>query len=1373
MPEISSSTTFIQSFLPRSRRLSLARGESLPEHDSGACLFADISGFTPLTESLGASLGPQQGAESLTAIINDIFEGLIAQVHAHGGDVLGFAGDAITVWFCSQDQDSLDSGVRALSCAIAMQSEMARFAAIPTPDGKTHMLTMKIGLAHGLARRFTVGDPAWGRFDVLTGATLDRMAAAEHHAAPGEIICSAEIVSAMGDGATWGDDRQGYRPLHGLSIPLGPKTPPEAAHPLDAIPELPLETLRPWFPPSLFAWLAGAQETFLAELRPVVSAFIHFDGIDYTNDPQAGEKLNQYVTTVQRIADRFGGSLVRLDYGDKGSLLHVMFGAPQAHEDDEIRSVGFALDLQTEVRQLPFITGQSIGMAKGQVYAGALGATSRRGYTVMGDEVNASARLMQACQPGQILVSQRIMQAAQKRFMFHQFPGFQVKGKYEPVPVATPVAPLPPMPQIPAGPLVGRERELAQLDDALNALLSGASRVLRIEGGTGIGKSRLAVELAQRAMMRGVRALVGSGQSTALDTPYAPWRDVIRTLFGLQSAWPAMQQAMQIQAMLQWINPEWLPRVPLLGDLLGLEIPDTPVTAAFDARLRQQSLFALLGDLLARMALQQPMLILIEDCHWLDEASASLVESLGLSLAAARVLLAVTHCPPTDASHPLLPGLSGLPNAVEIALSELDASAVETLVTARLGGALPPEILSLIQERAQGNPLFVEELAESLRETSRLQMVAGRWTLVSGAGGVLKLPDTIQGVVLSRLDRLDEQSKLTLKVASVAGRVFDPQLVSQVHPAHTSPDELQSQLNAMQRRDFVQPESAESELAYHFRHNVTQEVVYGTLLEAQRRELHRAVGETLEMIQPEAVEHLAHHFSRGGPAARDKTLFYLDKAARRAQQNYANETALNYYAQALALEVRWQWRQGQIEVLHILGRREDEQAALQSLEAMPGASPYEISWLWGQYHEAVGDYPQAQSFIERALSIARERSDCTGEAQCLAQLGLIARRQGNYELAKDWYNQALNLFPGEGACSKDVSRVLADALTGLGVVHRQQSCFDESKACYQRALALSRDNGNRKGESDALNSLGVTAYYQRFFAEALGYYEQALEIRREIGDRAGEGISLISLAQVNVLVGNYDRAEGHFNAALTIQQTTGNRWEEINVWMGIGVLHMELGNLDQAEISLRNGLKLSQAIGDEAGQAYVLTNLGLVARDRSNFAQAEQLLVEGLALAKAQDDKSLEAIFQSYLATVYFAAGRLGEAQAQAQAALEMRQSLGLRLYAADDLSMLALVQMNLGQSGQALQAARQALEILDECGGEGPEFPARDYFYCHQVLAGAGETEPARGALQAAHRLVTARAGQITNPALRQSFLEKVTINRQITGAVSGLTSS
>ncbi|MCI0355727.1 MAG: tetratricopeptide repeat protein, partial [Acidobacteria bacterium] len=347
-------------------------------------------------------------------------------------------------------------------------------------------------------------------------------------------------------------------------------------------------------------------------------------------------------------------------------------------------------------------------------------------------------------------------------------------------------------------------------------------------------------------------------------------------------------------------------------------------------------------------------------------------------------------------------------------------------------------------------------------------------------------------------------------VASVIGRIIEFDLLAQAHPARPDGAALTEQMNALTTRDFTRLEMPSPRLAYMFKHNITQEVAYETLLEAQQRELHQAVGATLERLQPEAVEQLAFHYSRAG--VRRKMVLYLDKAARKAQYEYANETALNYYSQALAVGERWEWRKGQVEVWHTLGRREEEAAGLRALKDNPSVPVFEVNYLWGQYLEVIGDYAQARALIERAMADCRERADVLGEVRCLTYLGLVARRQGDYDNAKSWYTQALTSFQGEATYSDEEAQALAQALNGLGIAHRQQGNFDEAKKCYEQALALARESGNRQAEAEVLNSLGVTAFYQRNFVEALPYYEQALELRRAIGDRVGEGASLYDLA---------------------------------------------------------------------------------------------------------------------------------------------------------------------------------------------------------------------------------------------------------------------
>lgn len=1402
----------LAAYIPIDRRHALFQSTNIPDYTRGTALFADISGFTPLTEAMVRDLGAKRGAEELTRQLNMVYDALITQVHTYHGSVINFSGDAITCWFDN------DTGLRATACALSMQAIMDPFTAIAIPSMDIISLALKIAIATGPVRRFVVGTPNIQYIDVLAGATLERMATAEKHAGKGEIILAPETLqnlNGIAEIATWRYDVQGTLPL---AVVSGLKTTvePNPWSTLDMT-AFRAEHARPWILPAIYERIQSGQGHFLAEIRPAVSLFLRFSGIDYDDDPEAGPKLDAYIQWVQQVLATYEGFLLQLTVGDKGSYLYAAFGAPIAHDDDPIRAVAVALALQHPPADLSYISTIQIGISRGQMRSGAYGGSARRTYGVLGDEVNLAARLMSHAEPGQILVSGRIAYNTDHIYAFEPIGLIPLKGKKDPVPVSLVQGRKTTTLQRPdtifTGPIVGRDHELALFDAMLAQMLGGTGQILRVEGVAGIGKSHLNAAFAKRAMEQQARVVLGACQSISQNIAYVPWRHIFRSLFGLSETTHAEQPATkngaqdhttphqtetarniaQVETRIATMNRDWLLRLPLLGDLLGLPISDNPTTASFDPRLRQEALFALVIDLVKMWAHQKPLVLLIEDVHWMDEASLGLTLALSRVITHMPVLLTLIQRPALSEHQPILPDLYHFHYHHTLHLNELSQEGVAALIATRRKAHVSPLALAIIHAQAQGNPFFVEELVDTLCESKKLyhndsgmlvfsehvinalrdaqcltKDAFGEWSLDPNAplsAAELGIPDSVHGIVLSRIDRLPEEHKLTLKVASIIGRIFDLDILAHVHPSKPQAEMLLEQIKTVEARDFTRLEQPYPRLTYIFKHSITQEVAYETLLDSQRRELHYAVGITLERLQPSAIEQLAYHYSRSD--AHDKALLYLDKAARKTQHEHANETALTYYTQALALEERWEWRQGVVEILHTLGRREEQETALQALESIADAPPFNISYLWGQYYEALGQYTQAQTAIEHALTICRQQQETLGEARCLTQLGLIKRRIGDYEDARIWYAHALELFQNEITITDDSARTFVETLNGLGYTHLQQTNFDQARTCFEQALQVSCSNTHRKGEADALNNLGVMFSYQRHLSEALTYYRQALELRRAIGDRSGEGASLGSMAQAMQEMGDYDQARAYLYASQSIHQAIGNRWNEINDWNDLGVLYQELGNLDRAQECLQHGLALSQAIGDEAGQAYILANLGLIARDQGALESAETILMEGLSLAQKQDDSYLVSGIYSYLGTVSLQRNNPDAAIEQAHRALTMQQEFGMELETTLNLATLAVAYLSNGNIAGALDYAYQALNILDECGGEGPEFPPRDYFLCYQVLQTAGENELSQKALQSAYNLVMARADKIIDSDLRTSFLERVPINHQIIEAM------
>jgi class 3 adenylate cyclase/predicted metal-dependent HD superfamily phosphohydrolase len=415
----------LSAYLPMDRRQALIRGEPLPERTSGAALFADISGFTPLAAALAQELGLLRGAEELTRLLNDVYGVLIAEVHGYGGSVIGFSGDAITCWIDGDD------GRRAVACALAMQRVMAPFAVIATPTGMPVSLAIKVAVAAGPVRRFLVGDPNIQIVEVIAGRTLDQLARAEHHTGRGEVVAAAGVLEQAGERlrvAEWRPDDETGQPLavvSGLAEPVLPRPWPEL--PPDCLPD---RLCRPWLAPAVAQRLFGGARQFLAELRPAVALFLSFRGIDYDADDGAGAKLDTFVRWAQAIVHRQQGTLVQLTVGDKGSYLYAAFGAPVAHEDDTVRAVQAALELESPPQELLFICGIQIGLAKGRMRTGAYGSPTHRTYGVLGDKTNLAARLMQAAADG-ILCDEAVFKDANSLLGFQSLPPLQVKGRAE------------------------------------------------------------------------------------------------------------------------------------------------------------------------------------------------------------------------------------------------------------------------------------------------------------------------------------------------------------------------------------------------------------------------------------------------------------------------------------------------------------------------------------------------------------------------------------------------------------------------------------------------------------------------------------------------------------------------------------------------------------------------------------------------------------------------------------------------------------------------------------------------------------------------------------------------------------------------------
>ncbi len=431
-------------YVPMDRRHALARRGTLPDRASGAALFADISGFTALTESLAHEMGFQRGAEEITRQLNRIYDTLIMDVHVFGGSVITFGGDAITCWF--DDQSATDGApsapARASAVADAMQKAMRAFGAIKTPAGQTLSLGLKVAVAHGPVRRFLVGDPAIQNQDILAGWLLDELSEAEQQAKRGEVLFSERMVAALAGSLTVEEWR--VSPTTGRRFAVVGQLDTLVAHtPWSVLAPIANEVAKPWLLPAVYDKVLHGESEFLSELRPAAALLVQFSGIHYDEDDRAGEKLDAFTRFAQEVAGRHDGAVEQISIGDKGSSLCIIFGAPTAHPDDAARAVKTAWQLRNLPPELTFIRNLHMGIAHGPMRAGAYGSVARRAYGVIGDPINLAARLMTANQADNqcnILCDANVQQLAQGAAEFEALDPIRVKGKAAPVALYRPVA---------------------------------------------------------------------------------------------------------------------------------------------------------------------------------------------------------------------------------------------------------------------------------------------------------------------------------------------------------------------------------------------------------------------------------------------------------------------------------------------------------------------------------------------------------------------------------------------------------------------------------------------------------------------------------------------------------------------------------------------------------------------------------------------------------------------------------------------------------------------------------------------------------------------------------------------------------------------
>jgi len=1083
-------------------------------------VFADISGFTALAERL-ARRGTV-GAEQLSDAVDHTFGALLSVAREDGADLLKWGGDAVVLLL-----DGDGHAVRAARAAHRMRAalrDLVRRRALPVAVE----LRMSIGVHSGAFDMFLVGDPASHRELIVTGEAATRLVEVEAVARAGDVVVSGATASLLpahcvGDAvllppSAVGAARTASSRAHLLRSRPALVAPPseEAPAPVDVMTAL---------PPRIRELLG--EEDADSEHRPVAVAFVEFTGtanlLRQEGPEAATSAVDKVVRTAQRASLTHGVTFLESDIARDGARILLVAGAPRSTGDDAERLLRTARDIV----DAPAVLTVRVGAHLGPVFAGGFGPDFRRTYSVKGDAVNLAARLTARAGAGDVLATDALVTRSRSRVRTERLPPFLVKGKRRPVEAVRVLGLVEGAATVRrAAPLVGRAGELARLREAVDRARSRTGSVVDVSGPPGIGKSRLVVELDPLPDDLVVLRAVCSDYDSS--TSYFPFRTLLRDLFGIRPDDDGARVLDRLARRVRTASPRLVPWLPVLSTVLAVQLPQTDETRDLDPRFRRRRLEEVVVELL-RATLPTPTLVVLEDAHLLDEASASLLARLLAETASLPWCVVVTRHDDgrtAEVVRVLSEAAAADVHVVTLPLEPLTGEAAADLVESLTGEAhLGVRAIEALADRAAGNPLFLTTLAEVARHE----------------GVTDALPSSVEAVYVRELDRLASSLRTLLRYAAVLGVRFDPHLLAALV------DDVDVTAALGRLRDFVE---LLDDGSVQFRHNLLRDVAYGGLSFRLRRHMHARVALQLEKDGGAGADPavLSRHFHAAG--LHERTWSTSLDAGEQAAAAYAFRDAADHFARAL-----------------------EAAGQLADVDDATRATAYVRL---GETRDMAG---QSAAAVEAYRSARRLRpGDPVARARLMYREARIDLRRGRHPQALRMLTRALNTVGDLPGAEADAVR--AELATRYGFLRHLQGRPVEALAWSRRGAHWAEASGDEAVLAHAWNALHL-AFGGSPETEDRPYGRLALTAYERLGDLGGQALCENNLAIDDWNAGRWDRAATMFERAASTFRRVGDEANEGNVTYNLADTLVSRGRFDEALPVLRRALRLARGVDDE------------------------------------------------------------------------------------------------------------------------------------------------------------------------------------------------
>lgn len=1161
--------------------------EAHTEEFEAAVFFADVSGFSKLAKHLSSEEG-SEGPEHLTLMLNRYFGGLIDLIWQHGGDVVKFAGDAIyAVWPTTAHQSSLvEMTHAAVQCAVLTQDQLKNYT---LETG--HILSLKIGVAAGDVTASMVGGVLKRWELLLVGRPIGDVNSASELAAPGEIVISDSAYQ-----------------LIKADVETNQIAVPDASAPfqrvqalLEKYPTLPIPqpTLQEAATRGLSGFVAGAitsrlsanQGEWVAENRRISVLFIQIQGITQAMEDVI-ERMNGVMRSMQLGLYHHEGSVRQFIVDDKGTVFIAAFGIPPlTHEDDPLRAVRAADEIRHKINELGY--GCKIGISTGIAFCGPVGNRIRREYAMVGDVVVLSARLMSVAPPNNIICDEATYQYARQQIKFSELTPMPLKGFDQPVKMYSPS--FDDRSVQPPSTILGRESEIAHVDDILMAVKDGEPHTLLIIGDDGSGKSGVLETLALHARTHKFRVLFGKGEFVDRATPYSGWRDPLSAIFEVSNLSKTRSRSLTILAKLA-IEPELARLAPLLNTILPLDIPETEETSAMTGETRAENMRWLLMQILSLHSRNRPMVIVLDDAHWMDSASWAFARAIAQNMPSVLIVMSYRSDSklPTEGVQ-----LRALPQTIEVELAPLDRDRTADLIAQRLGAtSVADRVVDVVYQQAKGNLLFTDQLVYALRDGGYVEVNNGNCQLKPEIKSLeeLEIPRSLQDVMISRIDRLPPSLQLTLKVASVIGESFLEQTIRDIFPIVSERDKVLGYLNDLESLDFIEHVAAEDQL--QFKQRLVRDVAYDLMLFSQRRELHLEIAKWYERNYVYDLSPfyglLAYHWSEGGD--NDAAVGYFEKAAQKAMFDGAFPEVIGFLSQAASLagddnttrRTRWSellgeayWGTGNLE-----GSREEATQVLASLGFTYSGDP---SVVRQQVRREILTQLLHRSFPGRYIGKSSQRRGIDLQAvRAFRRLQEVYYFNNNGLMSLYMGLRTLNLADQIGGQTPELAIARANFVVSMGVLGRH----GQAEYYAGQAIESLKQLNDTITTSTVYTRLGFYHASRGQWAVAHNYLNDAIQGCRGQSNTQGLGEALTLSAFTYLLQGDIHAATTQFEQLSSVAAISSNG--EFLGWTrsGEGLLALLRGEYD---IALNALTAAEQLLVDSPTRVSYVNTLGVIA----------------------------------------------------------------------------------------------------------------------------------------------------------------------------------